>query len=296
MMRAAIVVAAITLALPLGAAAQCLPSLSPPESAAECRERYPTWTGEMAAVGANALLGGISGGVLQELRGGSFRDGFLRGLAGGAVIYAGKRVAVERFGGAGLVGRQVVSVGASMVRNAGEGRGTFELIMLPLGPVRLYVQQSHPRVRVRADMHSLVWTVWAVSESELDFDAAKSLSAGAPVFRTEDRVIIANDDSTHAGGVVGSGVILLSDVPAFGRDFARRVFEHERAHVLQMDQIFYTITDPFEDFVLERIPGLRRAEPWIDINLADPLMRFLNGRIPKHLERPWETEAIYLSR
>lgn len=116
------------------------------------------------------------------------------------------------------------------------------------------------------------------------------------MFVTDNRVIIAGDDSAHAGGVVGTGIILLSDVPAFGRDFARRIFEHERAHVVQMDQIFYTITDPFEDFVLERIPGLRRAAPYIDINLSDQLLNLLSGRIPKHLERPWETEAIFLSR
>ena len=292
-----VVVLLFLLLLPAVAYSQCTPPLSPPETAQPCRDRYPSWTGELATFGANALLGGVSSGVLQKLRGGSFAHGFTRGVAGGAVIYAGKRIAVERFGGAGLVGREVAAVGASMVRNAGEERGLLERVMLPLGPVRLYLQSEAPRVRVRADLFSLGYTIWAISEAELEFDAAKSLSAGTLVFQTDNRVIVTDNDSTsHAAGFVGAGIILLADVPPFGRNFARRNFEHERVHVLQMDQIFYTMTDPLEDYVLERIPVARRLEPYVDINLSDQLIRRLGGLFDRYLQRPWETEAIFLSR
>jgi hypothetical protein len=277
-------------------AAQCLPPLIPPDQAPPCTESYPSWTGELAALGANAVLGGVSAGVMQRLHGGSFSDGFLRGLAGGAVIYGGKRVAVERFGGAGLVGRQVAAVGGSMIRNAGEGRGTLEQIVLPVGPVRLYVQGAAPRVRVRADAFTIGWLLYSLYEPELRLDAGKSLSAGVPVFLTSDRIIVEGGDTAHAGGLAVPGIIMLADVAAFGRDFARRTFEHERIHALQMDQVFLTITDPVEDQVLSRIPGLRRLEPWLDINLSAQFMSLVNSGIPKHLNRPWETEAIFFSR
>lgn len=294
-MRLALVLAALLLA-PLHAAAQCPPQLMPPDLQQPCPYRYPSWTGELAALGGNMLLGGVSAGVLHRLRGGSFGDAFLRGLGGGAVIYGGKRIAVERFGGAGLVGREVTAVGGSMVRNAGEGRRPLELVVLPLGPVRLYLQDARPRVRVRADLLNIAWLVYAIQEPELRFDGVMSLSAGAPVFLTDNRIFRIDGDTAHAHGIADSGVILMVDVPAFGREFSRQVFQHERVHVLQMDQLFMTVTGPVEERALAAVPGLRRVAPWIDVNLSGPLLRLMNAGIPGFLDRPWETEATFLSR
>lgn len=295
MKRIVLVFVVLCAGLAQGVSAQCLPPLLPPDVQPPCGERYPEWAAELSVLGANALLGGLSAGVMQRLDGGSFSDGFVRGLVGGAVIYGGKRIAVERFGGAGLAGREIAAVGSSMIRNVGEGRGMLEQIVLPVGPVRVYLQSSGPRVRVRADAHTVGWMIYAIQEAELRFDAGMSLSAGAPVF-VSDRIIVSGRDSTHAGGLAEPGLIMITDIPAFGREVARRNFEHERVHVLQMDQIFLTMTDPAEDYALLRVPVLRRIEPYIDINLSGALLGLLGGRIPKHLDRPWETEAIYLSR
>jgi hypothetical protein len=294
-MRLAVALAALLLA-PLHALAQCPPQLMPPDLREPCPERYPSWSGELAALGGNMLLSGFSAGVLHRLRGHSFGDAFLRGLAGGAVIYGGKRIATERFGGAGLVGREFAAVGSSMVRNAGEGRGTLEQIVLPVGPARLYLQQSAPRVRVRADLFNLGWLVYAVLEPELRFDAVMSLSAGAPVFLTDNRIIRTDADTAYAHGIAETGIVLLIDVPAYGRDFAREVFSHERVHILQMDQLFMYVTGPAEERALAAVPGLRRIAPYIDVNLSGGLLRLMNGLIPEFLDRPWETEAIFLSR
>lgn len=296
MKRIMLVFAVLSAGLAHGVSAQCLPPLLPPDAQPPCDERYPEWAGEMAVLGANALLGGVSAGVMQRLHGGSFSDGFVRGLVGGAVIYGGKRVAVERFGGAGLAGREIAAVGASMIRNIGEGRGMLEQIVLPVGPVRVYLQSSGPRVRVRADAHAVGWLLYGIYESELRFDAGMSVSAGTPVFVSDSRLILTGRDSTHASGLARPGVIIVADIPAFGRENARRSFEHERVHVIQMDQIFLTMTDPVEDYAMLRVPVLRRIEPFLDINLSSQLLDLLSGRIPRHLDRPWETEAIYLSR
>jgi hypothetical protein len=295
-MRSAILGLVLLAGMSAVAAAQCLPQLLPPDAQQPCGERYPDWTGEMAALGANALLGGLSGGVMQKLHGGSFGTGFLRGLAGGAVVYGGKRIAVERFGGAGLVGRQVAAVGGSMVRNAGEGRGMVERVALPVGPAWLHMQGAVPRVRLRVDAFALGWFLYALQESELELDAGMSLSAGTPVFLTQNRIIITGGDTAHASGAVKPGNIMIADVRAFGREYSRRTFEHERVHVLQMDQIFLTMTGPAETELMRRTPWLRRLEPYVVINLSGELLELLGGQIPEHLNRPWETEAIFFSR
>src|SRR5512134_3652706 len=173
-------------ARPGNAGAQCLPSTIPPEEAPACREHYPTWAGELASYGANALLGGLSSGIMQELRGGSFRRGFTRGFLGGSVIYVGKRLAVERFEGAGLLGRQIGAVGGSMVRNAGDGEGVLERLYLPLGVARLEVHTPTRRLQLTPDLTAIGWTVWAITQAELEFDRSASLSAGTPVFRTDN--------------------------------------------------------------------------------------------------------------
>lgn len=296
MMHRLLLAAIVLVAAAAPAAAQCLPPLLPPEEPFECRERYPSWTGEMASFGVNALLGGLSAGILQELKDGSFRDGFLDGLLGGAVIYGGKRISAERFGGAGLVGRQVAAVGASIVRNSGEGRSRLEQVRLPVGPVWLHLQSSAPRVRATIDVYTAGWMLRAIAEPALSFHTGMSVSAGALVFVTDNQVILSGTDTTHALGIAEAGVLLIADIPAFGRQFARRTFEHERVHVLQMDQIFLTITDPIEDAAVDQLPYVRRLNRYVELNMSSLLLRLLNGQIPKHLDRPWETEAIFFSR
>jgi hypothetical protein len=285
---------AVAMARP--AAAQCLPSTIPPEEAAPCREHYPTWSGELASFGANALLGAVSAGIMRELKGGSFRQGFLRGFAGGSVIYVGKRLAVERFEGAGLVGRQVGAVGGSMVRNAGEGRGALERLYLPLGVARLEVHTPTGRLQFTPDLTAIGWTIWAVTQSELELDRAASFSAGTPVFRTDNKVLRAHGDTTHSSGITSSGVIYIVGIPSLGPVVARKQLEHERVHVLQEDQLFLTVNDPVEELLLRQLPYLGRWAGRVDVNLSTETLRTLARWFPKHLERPWEAEAIFHSR
>lgn len=86
------------------------------------------WVGEVTFASANALLAGLSAGLLQVIRKGSFKHGFATGALGGAVVYTGRRLAVEDFWGAGLMGRQISAVGSSLTRNAGDGEPVFSRI------------------------------------------------------------------------------------------------------------------------------------------------------------------------
>lgn len=291
-----VLLAALLLLMPLAAWAQCPPPLVPPDAAPPCPDRYPSWTGELAVLGGNALLGGLSAGVMHRLRGGEFSQGFVRGVAGGAVVYGGKRIATERFGGAGLLGRQVGAVGASMVRNAGEGLNPVERLMLPVGPFWLHLQAERPRVSARLDLASAGWLITGILDPDLRFDAGMSLSAGAHVFVADDLILGGHHDDDHAHGITEPGWMALGNVPAFGRHLAGEVFRHERVHVLQMDQVFLTVTGPLERRALEALPGLRRIAPWLEINTSGLLLGVLGGAIDDYVRRPWEAEALFMSR
>lgn len=255
----------------------------------------PGWVSEFSIISGNMLLSGITAGITQELRGGSFRDGFTRGALGGLVIYGGKRVAAERFSGAGLLGRQVGAVGASIVHNAGRGNGTFDQLVFPIGVMRVYWERPTRQWQVKVDAVALGWTIYGIVEPELEFNGGRSLSAGTPVFQTRAKVISLSNDA-HAGGIVQTGVIFLSDVKQWGDAFLEKAFAHERVHMMQMDQLFLTMIEPHDDWAMSQVPFGRTASRWIDINLSTELLRILAGAIDEHDDRPWEFEAIYLTR
>jgi hypothetical protein len=257
--------------------------------------RAPRWMGDVAFVSSNALLGGLTAGVLQKLDGGDFRDGFTRGALGGAVAYAGRRVSAETFYGAGLLGRQVSAVGASVVRNAGDGRPSLERLVVPLGPARLYVDRSDGlRVQPRIALRDLVWTMTFILRSETEFDASASLSAGAPVFTSPLRSFVSGDgeevDGVHSGGVIG-----LSDVSDEKR---RSAFAHERVHVLQNDFALLVWSDPIERRLLDRPEWGRAVTRYVELGVAFPAVRGAVFHIfdVEHAQQPGEIEAKFLDR
>lgn len=294
------------------AAGQCLRGADPANTS--CVDPAPRWAGEAATLGINVLVGGLTAGVIQHLRGGDFADGFTRGALGGGLVYAGKRVAAERFWGAGLMGRQVAAVGASVTRNAAFARPSLETVVLPLGPLRAVVTRAGSgatlagtgtgagfsvavgglRIRPKLDAAAAAWIAYGIAEPELSFDAGESLSAGTPVFRTSGTVMKLSG-GTLAAGLTKSGVVMLSDVPAFGRTFAQRALRHERVHVIQQDQVFTIWTDPLEDWFASKL-GAERLNGWADANLSTELLELLGNLIEDHGDRPWELEAIFLAR
>lgn len=270
------------------AAAQC------PISALECEPDTPRWVGEFTALSANALLGGLTAGTTRLLRGGSFRDGFVDGLLGGSAVYAGKRVAAERFDGAGLIGRTVAAAGTSMVVSAGDGADLFSRFLLPVGPVLLDVRPGHG-VRARLDAIAAGWMIYGVAEPELTLDPGRSLSAGAVVFRTDGK-LVARDEDAHAAGLMSAGVIFLADIPAYGDAVLERAFAHERIHVLQQDFIAAAWTDPVVDGLMAKTTPTRTLSQYVRVNVATELMRALGLFVSDYEERPWEIEAIFFAR
>lgn len=264
-------------------------------AAAQERPRPPNWAGDLSSLGANVLINGLSAGVVQKVRGGSFQDGFTRGSMGGAVVYGGKRIAVQGFAGAGLLGREVAAVGTSISRNAADGLPSLSRLMLPVGPVRLYLHlEDGVRVQARADLTSVGATVYGIIAPELRWDAATSLSAGAPVFRAKNLLLRGHGDAEGgATGITRTGVIYLSDI--IGVDFEQER-SHEQVHVLQFDQVFWLWTSPAEQWALRRLPGGSMIADVVDPNLSQLFVQGLGAiAFKNYLNRPWEVEARFLS-
>lgn len=274
------------------AAAALLPATSLAGQQPPTRSDTPAWVGDLAALAGNALFGGLSAGLGQALRGGSFQDGFTRGALGGGVIYAGKRVAVQRFDGAGLLGREVAAIGSSVVRNAADGLPSLSRLMLPFGLVRVYVEpRASSPVHARVDLLTLAWTGYAALTPELEWDAGASLSSGAPVFRVQDRLIVTGGDTTEASGKAVAGVILLSDIHRLN---VSANFAHERVHVLQHDQIFYVWSDPLEEWAVRQLPGGGALNRYVDLGLTSVFTSALARIFADYDSRPTELEAEFL--
>ena len=256
----------------------------------------PRWVGEFASLSANGLLGALTGGLSQHLRGGSFQDGFVRGALGGSIIYAGKRAASESFSGAGLIGRSVAAVGSSSVRNASEGAPLFSRLTLPLGPVWMEIDTSTRGIQARLDPVALGWMVYAISEPELELDWADTLSDGTPVFKTHNKVLQLPGDTVHTAGLTNAGIVYLADVPAYGSNHARRHRAHERIHVIQEDQLAIMWTDPLGGWAIGSVPRLRPARSRLAVNLSTEILRLLGGAIPEYGDRPWEVESVFFAR
>jgi hypothetical protein len=248
--------------------------------------------GEIGTLLLNAFAGGLVAGIGQGRDPASFGSAFWRGAAGGAAVYAGKRISVERWWGAGLVGRQVSAVGASVVANAYEGEDLLSLATLPLGPVRVRVGVNpHDESRFKIDLPATIALTYAVLLPEMKLDASESLSSGAPVFHTRGRV------GGRMEGKQSMGVIRIAADQAGWADpsqLLRTLKAHERVHVLQHDFALTAIGVPLQRELLRNNAAGRVINRYVDVGIHQPAWSAISLLIP-YKSRPWEREAEFLS-
>lgn len=94
--------------------------------------------------------------------------------------------------------------------------------------------------------------MYGLSEERLTLDWGRTLSSGAPVFRTNARLRSGGD---FVDGVMAGGTITLSRLPESQLD---EVFAHERVHIVQRDFLKTTTGLLAEDWVRSKV-GLDRA-------------------------------------
>jgi hypothetical protein len=241
----------------------------------------PGWQQEARTAGINALLGGITTAATRAVRGERVLDGFLAGLVGGGMIYAGKRIAVEDFRGAGLLGREVASVGGSVIRNTLAGAGPFEEVVLPLGPVRLYI--SRDGVTPRVDAATVVTAAAFAVAYDARLDVRESVSAGALVFRGEGPM----------PGMSSAGALMVwRDMPA---DQGPRLLAHERVHVLQYDQAFLSWGEGPERRLTGLLPARSGVLDYVDTGAFVVSLRTALALMIPYAARPWEQEAYLMA-
>jgi hypothetical protein len=256
-----------------------------------------TWVGEVAYLGGNAILGGVTAGVMRELRGGSFWEAFRVGAVGGSVSYAGKRIAAESFVGAGLLGREVAALGSSIAHNAADGRTALAEIVLPVGFARLYLRRDSASLlgvaaAAKLDLATLIAAGYLGFTAD-EFDLGASLSTGTPVFVVRERM--SEQDWT---GLQVAGVIRLTGDPpagsASGTTFPQAL-AHETVHVLQYDFALLVWSDPAEQWLTARLPGGSWIDRHVHLGLVLPGWALANAVLP-YTARPWEQEAHFLTR
>lgn len=247
--------------------------------------RPSTWHDDAETIGLNVLIGATVAALARGVRGKPVLRGLFEGAAGGALMYAGKRVAAARMSGAGLIGRPISAAGASVVRNSSLGNPALSQLVLPVWVVRLYVMPGgDPRVRARVDLPGSLATVYSLWNIDWRFSLSASLSAGAPVFYRQ----------LGASGTAqqGAGVVWLTNPE--NSDADGPVFGHERVHVLQYDAAFIVVAEPTERWLFARHPAGEQVGRYFDLGLNLPAWWLLNQLIP-YEDRPWEREAYFMA-
>jgi len=294
----------VLLSVPLSAAAQPLAQSS---GRALDPDGYvaPGWAVNLGLAGTNALLSGTVVSLHRWVRGESmgtaFQEGFGPGALSGILTYAGKRIAVESFGGAGLLGRQIHGVGASSARSVSLGGGMADDLWLFLGPVRFQVKHSGegggPRWRVSG--LDTYWLIYGIADSRFSLDWENSLSSGAPVFRPDRGRRIEARSGGRIGGAALGGVIFLSD--GLGEE-EENLLRHERVHVMQFDYLHTLVSQPVELALLRRLRGgkedslLRHVEARLYPDLLILGFGAVLGTSAESRRAPWEVEAYLLER
>jgi hypothetical protein len=268
------------------------PALGQSGPAGGGRDEPPAWAGDLAFLGGNAALGGLAAGLVRALRGGSFWDAFPGGALGGALSYTGRRVAVETFPAAGLLGREVGAVGGSVVRNAANGAGLLDELVLPAVVARVYLRRgTAPWLRVELDAPTLLASIYLGLRGDAELDVGASASAGTPVFYTRER--------WAEGGWAGyqaAGAIWLRGNPGdpYPEVEEAAAFAHERVHVLQYDFSFLSWGEPVESLLAPYLPGGEWIGRHVELGLHLGAWGVANALL-RYDERPWEAEAHFLS-
>jgi hypothetical protein len=250
-------------------------------------------SGELLAAGVNIAIGGLTAGVRQWRADGSFLDGLWRGALGGAGTYAGKTIVASDFMGAGLLGRSVAAAGASITRNASEGRPTFDRLILPFGFVRLHWRPSHGDVHASFDVPGIA-AIAGIYLSDLgaDLNLGRTLDSGAPVFMARD----GDSGRTWSGRQVFGAVILRADAWGLLDDdpLLTLALRHERIHVLQHDQAYILWTEPIDHALLNRFGSPAWLVRHVDLSMSGTAASALKLALPRSFQ-VWEDEAHFMS-
>jgi len=214
-----------------------------------------------------------------------------RGAIAGAAVFAGKRLIGIGRPAYWWLGRELSSVAASEVANAGLGRPVLQDLVLPVGPVRFHVDRlAQRKVTPRLDLISVGLAIYSRSDDDSRIGWRESLATGTLVF-------IAPETTNRIGNATGA-IVSVSELAPDGRfpplESKRSILSHEMTHVSQWDFTFNAITDAGRQVIERRNPSLSRFARYIDLNLYAPF-DVLIERTMDYKDQPWEREAVSMA-
>lgn len=245
----------------------------------------------VAHLAVNGALGGFSAAMFALARGKNPWRAALKGFGGGVVMGAGKQVAGKRFDGSGLIGRQLASLGTSVVRSASEDT---VVIILPVGPMTFEIRPSAvDRVRPRVNLVAATTLLYYVIRADTRVDLGATFSAGAPVFRFPTETVFTRDGIIF--GRMDFGTIVLGATPTILDAQRRMTLPHESIHIVQYDFLEQALSLPPERAILRKLGVGEGFLRHVDIGAISVM---LAGVLQMHMDyedRPWEREAVILT-
>lgn len=245
----------------------------------------------VAHLAVNGALGGFSAAMFALARGKNPWRAALKGFGGGVVMGAGKQVAGKRFDGSGLIGRQLASLGTSVVRSASEDT---MVVILPVGPMTFEIRPSAvDRVRPRVNLVAATTLLYYVIRADTRVDLGATFSAGAPVFRFPTETVFTRDGIIF--GRMDFGTIVLGATPTILDAQRRMTLPHESIHIVQYDFLEQALSLPPERAILRKLGVGEGFLRHVDIGAISVM---LAGVLQMHMDyedRPWEREAVILT-
>ena len=248
---------------------------------------------ELTVFGINVLIGGTTSGLAALVTDRPVLPAVGKGLAGGSVVYLGKRLSnAGGFPMSGLVGRMVASTGTSFVRNGAAGRGLFDFMVFPFGPITIYKRPAGDRSHAPIKLHLARTAVLAalILRDDIRIDWESTLQSGAPVFDMTEGSFHGGHNWVAAGTTL-CGSVVLSDLTMLPHVDPTRLLTHERIHVIQDDFADFAWTGPLEYRLLGHFPGGKWLRRYVDVGLLHVGVVGVAHIVIPYEQRPWEIEA-----
>ncbi len=234
---------------------------------------------EAKVISYNVLVGGISAGIGALINKKKdqkwhkvFAKGFIVGMGGGALVYAGKKinimVAKKQELGYAWVSRAVFSAGNSIVENGAANRDFWSQWHYDVGFVRLELKTNGPVSLTPRFMPSTFGGIVFMAVNSNRFDLNTSLRSGSVTFRT-NRIRYAPTlmASTSSNGFLF--VDTLNNSQHFYDTYA-----HEMVHAFQFQE-FSGVNNyfiPLSDKWKTNSTTFRKISKWIYFDLNYELM------------------------
>jgi hypothetical protein len=221
----------------------------------------------------NTLIGASTAALTAAIHQRPIRPALLKGSIGGLTVYGGKCLIARQRTASYWLGQQTVAIGSSMIANGATGRGIFERIALPLGPVRIYRDNKRNKFSVKLDLMETGIASYYILSSSAHIDWGLSAK--------HDALILFSSSGDQRMEV--AGLIKLRDDPSF------RLI-HEEIHVAQDQFVTTALEDPLESWLLPMTPLGKAVNRHFEVGILAPMWAAVNSQIVRE-DRPWEKEA-----